>query len=190
MFYLDTCILISYIFESDRRHQDIIKEVNNFTNQGTLHISPLTLLELYMVALVRLIHNKWKLPGPLRNIAKHYPLQDLRKILFGILIGYLTQSINIQIHGDNEVEDLVRKFQEYAKLKISNCQVDVLKIYDYILSLVKQGLIIQYADMLHILYAHELSKKKYVKYFVTSDTIFEKYSDLILNLLGLNLKII
>jgi len=65
--------------------------------------------------------------------------------------------------------------------------VNVLKIYEHILNLIKQGLMIQYADMLRILYAYGLFKKGHVKYFVTSDKNFERHQDLISKLLGLNL---
>jgi len=76
MFYLDTCIIVSYIFESDRKHESIAREINELKKQGSFHISLLTLLELYITALVRLTCNKWKMPGMLKGMINQYPTQD------------------------------------------------------------------------------------------------------------------
>ena len=71
MYYVDTNILISFIFANDKRHQQVVNELNKLKSQK-FHISSLTLLELTYVSAYLFKNKGLTLINPLQAIISKF----------------------------------------------------------------------------------------------------------------------
>ena len=93
------------------------------------------------------------------------------------------------MYGDDEVRGLLRKFRELREVKLSVLNRAV-RLYSHVVDLIRRGAIVEYSDILRLLYAQALFREGVVKTFVTADGKVERYKVLIQRLFDVNLRVV
>ena len=106
-------------------------------------------------------------------------------------ISFLESSLNIEIHGDDEVPELIKNFRILDTIKLDSKEIKVLQIISKIKEyLIAHEMFIEYADFIHILYADALSRKYQIKSILTSDKILKNHESKIKNEFSLSVTFI
>ena len=82
-----------------------------------------------------------------------FPEQVRCRVLLGLLLGYVIQDLGVRVHGDGEVGGLLRRFREFREVKLGALNVRTIRLYGHVVDLIRRGLIVEYSDILHLLYA-------------------------------------
>jgi len=82
-----------------------------------------------------------------------FPEQVRCRVLLGLLLGYIIQDLGIRVYGDDEVGGLLRRFRELREVKLGVLNVRTIRLYGHVVDLIRRGLIVEYSDILHLLYA-------------------------------------
>jgi predicted nucleic acid-binding protein len=160
MSYLDTSVIIAYCVKGDPHHNkavNIIEKLREYKFYG----SPITLVELYSVISRNI--QRYVLPPGIEEVTNHKS-----KLL--ITVKYFLQLIPIHLISDEA------KLRDFDQLKLFHKFFDAIELAD--------KLKLRTLDLLHIVYAGQLAKKRLIKYFVTFDSDFLDKKEIILENTG------
>ncbi|RLA83670.1 MAG: hypothetical protein DRG31_05885 [Deltaproteobacteria bacterium] len=153
MFYLDTNVIVSYLFETDPNHGIVLNEIRRLGRKGTFHISSFSLVGLAYVVVFCFKYRGWKLIDALQIVVDGFPEQVRCRVLLGLLLGYVIQDLGVKVHGDDEVRGLFRKFRELREVKLGVLNVKTIRLCGRVVDLIRRGFIVEYSDVLRLLYA-------------------------------------
>jgi len=171
--FLDTSVLLSYAFESDGNHPVAKRILEDMVREGRpLFVSPLTILEVYLVSTRMIASGSVQLPGALeRNLNR---LQSEKKIgrVATLLIPFLVERLRLRVCSDGEVPGL-RQLEraDFLDRRFMRLYLAAMKKAQFVR--------LKSLDMLHLVYVCALSQRGYPKAFVTFDQGFKDFSDVI-----------
>jgi len=163
MYYVDTCVLISYVFASDSGHEASQRALEDIVvKQGhKLYGSTFTLVEACNSICRKITKEaKWRLSDPLQryiDIYKDYG--DRHRQLISLIFSFLKEKLNIEF-VDNE--DLY-KFETTGLDKL-----EMPRIFKESIEL-SYKISVRIKDLLHLAYAYMLSKTHNIRFFLTRD---------------------
>lgn len=166
MYYLDTCVLMSYVFASEPKHLIVTCFLNKAVkSQETLHVSILTILEFLTAGCRRIIGGQ-KLIDLLGAYVSKYPSdEDKCRFFRGLVLHYIVNGLQVGIIGCGPL----------SKLHIECKKIECLRVQEKALDLFHK-IRLKYADILHLLYAQTIAGKEGIK-FLTSDESFLDFSN-------------
>ncbi|MEX2689286.1 MAG: type II toxin-antitoxin system VapC family toxin [Candidatus Njordarchaeum guaymaensis] len=183
MFYIDTNVLLSYVFISDRKH-NIAKEIlEKKIKNRPIHLSSLTIVEM-KASLIRMIQGGYDLIDPLKILLQKFTKKDKVRILVAIILGFLKGKFNVSIASDDMFADsLYRLVNQNLPLSAEN-----KIIYLFARALTLSSIVsLKTLDLLHLIYAEELKRRKVISSIVTFDKDFINGADTIRKNLKINI---
>jgi len=184
MYYVDTSVLISYVFASDLGHHASRKALEDIVaKKQKLYASSLTLVETCNTICRKIIgEGRWKLIDPLQEYVDVYKDFEKRcRFLLSLIISFLEERLDVHFV---EVEDF------YSFVPTTFNELKIPKIFKESIDL-SYKLTIRIKDLLHLVYAFMLSKTHNIKYFLTRDVEnFEKIKDKVKQLLRIEVLLI
>ena len=169
MYYVDTSVLISYIFASEAAQETTREILEDQAKRHGLYASPLTLIETCNTICRKVIaERKWKLIDPLQlilppNPPKHTESQkdpeETCRFLQSLIINFLKENLGMKFIDDEEL---------YTPTPASLNDITIPKIFKKTIDL-SHKLRIRVKDLLHLTYALMLKRKYNIKYFLTRD---------------------
>jgi len=161
MYYLDTSVLVSYIFVTERRHALARQFLENLAHKGLkLYISPYTLVELYNSVCRNIAGGNLKLADPFNEILNRAggSLNAKLELLVSMIVTMLVEMLGLEVVDDHEI---------YKPAKTLGFELPLLYCKCIELS---HRVKIRIKDLLHIVYAHLLHEKYNIRYIVTCDS--------------------
>jgi len=172
--FLDTNLLISFVFVNDANHTKARKLIEEL--RGPLLISPWALFEIYAVVPRRIIpEGGFQLPEPLREILDRMPDdEDKLRRSVEVVVSFLKNALPLTLCSDEESPEL----GELEEVCISDERIKLLRLHAS--GMGKAGRVrLKASDLLHLVYVHALSKRGYPPEFATLDRDFRRKADLI-----------
>ncbi len=184
MYYIDTNVLISYVFASDSGHEASRRVLEDIViKQGQrLYGSTLTLVETCNTICKKIAKEKWRLIDPLQGYVDIYrDYRDKCRFLVSLIYNFLKEKLNIEF-VDHE------KLYEFETTNLN--KLEIPKIFKESIEL-SYKLAIRIKDLLHLVYAYMLSKTLGIKYFLTRDIEdFEKVKNTVKQLLQIEIVLV
>ncbi len=163
MYYLDTCIIISFFAKKESDHVKSANIINKLN--GDFFISTFTALELFC--------------NIYRNVDKFLLISGLEKasrsrlIKTKVILEYMIKSLDLIIEPDKVEEVYLKEFNSNVFKKF----FETFEIIPYVN--------LHTGDSLVLSYAHDLKKRGKIKYLVTIDRDFENCKESIKNCTGI-----
>lgn len=184
MYYIETSVLISYVFASDIGHSasERILEKLVFEKQR-LFSSSFTLIEMYNTICRKIVkEEKLGLVDPLQRYVNIYKgSEEQSRFLLSLIIGFLKEKLNIEFIDKEDFYDFVS--MDFDKLRLP-------KIFKESMDL-SPKLTVRIKDLLHLIYAYMFSKTYNIKYFLTRDIEnFEKIKNIVKQMLQIDVVLI
>lgn len=186
MYYLDTSVLISYIFTSDINHKRSKNALESIASKGDkLYISQLALLEMHNVTCRKML--KEGVGGMIRppqwNLGSMADYEARCRSLLFYMIGFLNHRLGVELVGSSDLYGS-------EAFSIGSVKLEMPRVFWEALSL-STKLNIKTLDLLHLAYASMLSKSHSIKFFVTCDIEnFGRIRDKVKQLLGIEILLI
>jgi len=181
MYYIDTNVLVSYVFASDSGHCASRKVLEILADkEEKLYTSSFALVETCNAICRKIIKEAgWRLIDPLQRYVNIFVDAEERcRYLLSVIISFLKEKLNIQFV---EVEDF------YVLVPTIFNELKIPKIFKESIDL-SYKLTIRIKDLLHLVYAFMLSKTHNIKYFLTRDVEnFERIKDKVKQLLQIEI---
>ena len=182
MYYIDTSILISYIFASDRGHdvsRRILEDIA-IKRKQKLYASSFTLAEACNVICRKIIRErKWLLIEPLQRYVDAYKdVEERCQFLLSLIINFLRERLGIEFIDDES-------FYKFESIGFNRLRV--ARVFKVSTDL-SYKLTLRIKDLLHLVYAYMMSETYRIKYFLTRDVEnFEKVKDVVKRLLRIEI---
>ena len=177
MYYVDTSVLISYVFASDIGHDVSRRILENVAARGQkLYASSFTLVEMCNVVCRKIVkEKKLRLIEPLQSyVDVHGSEEDRCRFLLSLIISFLKERLGIEFVDDENL-------YEFESIDLNELRIPRIFRETILLS---QKIPLRIKDLLHVAYASALSRTRNVKYFLTRDVEdFEKVKDEVKRLL-------
>ena len=179
MTFLDTNLIISFVFETDTNHNLAVKTINTLP-QRKIYITPITLLELKCVACRKLLADK--LVDPLKLYIDNLPdIEAKCKTILTLILEYLGKSASVEILDDpNNYHP--------QEVKLHPKPITLPKIITKAMNLAPI-IRLRTLDLLNITYIATLLHRAKTSKFITLDTGFLNYKDTISKELGITVEI-
>lgn len=163
IYYVDTSVLVSYVFASDPGHdasRRILEDIS-IRQKQKLYASSFTLVETCNTICRKIIkERKLSLIDPLQMyVSIHKDIEDKYQFLLSLIINFLIERLNIKF-VDEEA------FYNFTPIDLSGLRIP--KIFKKSIEL-SYKLSLRIKDLLHLVYAFLLSKTYGIKYFLTRD---------------------
>ena len=176
--FLDTNVLISYAFSSEKRHQKVRATLEELKAKDyKFYISSYTFLELSNTICRIMVGGCHKLADEFEEVLvpllkKFKSPEDKCKFITFLIIGLITEKLGLEMVDFKELYD-------FSTLKLNKEEVDLPKIFAESLNL-SSKLRIRIKDLLHIAYVDALFKGHKGKVFLTCDVEnFERVKNVI-----------
>jgi len=185
MHYIDTSVLISYVFASDSGHEASRRVLENIViRRGhRLYGSTFTLVETCNTICRKIAGEKrWSLIDPLQGYVDiHKDYGNKCRFLISLIYSFLKEKLNIEF-VDNE------SLYEFETANLN--KLEIPRVFRESIEL-SYKLTIRIKDLLHLVYAYMLSKTHSIKYFLTRDVEdFEKVKDTVKQLLQIEVVLV
>jgi len=185
LYYADSSILISYLFTSEVNHRVSRRILEDIAigKKTKIYVSSLTLLEVYNALCRKIVKEKeWRLIEPIQWYVNGYKSsEDKCRELSAIAINILKERLGIEFVDHEELYEFVES--NFNKYIIPRIFKDALML--------SPKLNIRVKDLLHLVYAHSLSDKYKIEFFLTCDIEdFGKIKDIVKNMLKINIEIV
>ncbi|UNQ73523.1 type II toxin-antitoxin system VapC family toxin [Infirmifilum sp. NZ] len=184
MYYVDTNVLLSYVFESDPYHRRSKEILESLTSEGKkLCASSLVLTEACDVLCRKISREKgWKLVAlPSQDISGYASPEDKCRFLSSLVIYFIKNRLNVQFLDSEEFYSFEQIFEDLSIPRLFKESIEL-----------SFKLPIRVKDLLHLAYALILSKNCGVRYFLTLDA--ENFNEEVRNvaqkLLGITVMVI
>ncbi|ABL88635.1 hypothetical protein Pisl_1479 [Pyrobaculum islandicum DSM 4184] len=165
-YYIDTNVLISYLFVSEHNHIISQKILENIANQRhTLYGSTITFVEMYNTICRKIRGGRWKFIDPIQKYLEKITNSENRcKLVIAIIYELLKERLGIKFV---DCKDLY----EFEKFEIGKHALYVPQIFKVLLEELTPKLTIRFKDLIHLAYVYMLSKicNIDIKYFLTFD---------------------
>ncbi len=162
MYYIDTSILVSYVFSSEKGHKRTRELLDSLSRESKLYISSYALVELYNTVCRKIANREIKLAEPLDTYLKIYSDKDIEKrlkFIAAMVVSFLLRKLNLKIVDNSH-------FYQQQQFKVINVSIPL--IFRKCIEL-SHKLRLRIKDLLHVVYAC-LSMNQYnIKYIVTGD---------------------
>jgi len=170
MYYVDTCMLISYTFASETAHETSRKVLEDIANRKhKLYASSLTLIETCNTICRKVaMERQWRLIDPLqsllpKNSPEHAGSQDEVKktcrFLQSLVISFIKEKLGMEFIDKEELYTLTPSgFNDIIIPKVFKKTIDL-----------SRELKIRIKDLLHLTYASMLREDYNIRYFLTRD---------------------
>ena len=152
MFYLDTNVILSYNYETEKLHWQAVNLIEKIEG-SKFYASPFSILELYCT--VSRTIGKYKLPFP-----RFRKLKEELKVK--MVIEHAIRSLNLTVCSD----DTANKEIEWLSAKVFSRYFDAIKLAPK--AKLRTG------DTLHVAYACQLKKEGKIEYIVSLDNDFQE----------------
>jgi len=152
MFYLDTNVILSYNFETEKLHLQAVNLIEKIEG-SKFYASPFSILELYCT--VSRTIGKYKLPFP-----RFRKLKEELKVK--MVIEHAIRSLNLTVCSD----DTANKEIEWLSVKVFSRYFDAIRLAPKVK--------LRTGDLLHVAYACQLKKEGKIEYIVSLDDDFQK----------------
>ena len=180
-YYLDTDIIVAYLFKSDKRNKLVAQWLYDKICEGrNFYVSPLVLTELYNVICRKIMGGDFKLaPEPIALVLNRLKPEEYCRAVIPLIIKYLENNLRVKVRDPVDL---------YQIVKSEELGINVIKLYAKATELVNiTGL--PSKDLFHLIYALRLAETSGVKYFATLDTDHFEGKQRVLRELGLELEI-
>jgi len=184
MYYIDTSILISYVFTSESAHrasQEVLESI--VAEEHRLYASSFTLAEMCNTICRKIVkEKKWKLIEPLQEYVDVYRgVEERCRFLQSLIVSFLREKLGIEFVDEEDFYRFV--LTGLNELKMPRVFKDSIDL--------SSRLGIRIKDLLHLVYASMISKIHNIKYFLTRDIEdFEKVKDRVKRLLQIEIVLI
>ena len=152
MFYLDTNVILSYNFETEKLHLQAVNLIEKIEG-SKFYASPFSILELYCT--VSRTIGKYKLPFP-----RFRKLKEELKVK--MVIEHAIRSLNLTVCSD----DTANKEIEWLSVKVFSRYFDAIRLAPKVK--------LRTGDLLHVAYACQLKNEGKIEYIVSLDDDFQK----------------
>jgi len=152
MFYLDTDVILSYNFETEKLHLQAVNLIEKIEG-SKFYASPFSILELYCT--VSRTIGKYKLPFP-----RFRKLKEELKVK--MVIEHAIRSLNLTVCSD----DTANKEIEWLSVKVFSRYFDAIRLAPKVK--------LRTGDLLHVAYACQLKNEGKIEYIVSLDDDFQK----------------
>ncbi len=152
MFYLDTNVILSYNFETEKLHLQAVNLIEKIEG-SKFYASPFSILELYCT--VSRTIGKYKLPFP-----RFRKLKEELKVK--MVIEHAIRSLNLTVCSD----DTANKEIEWLSVKVFSRYFDAIRLAPKVK--------LRTGDLLHVAYACQLKNEGKIEYIVSLDDNFQK----------------
>ena len=169
MYYVDTSVIISYIFSSEKRHVKTRELLENLSRGTRLYTSSYALVETCNSICRKIIHGELKLIEPLNKIVESYrDHRERLRLMLSLVIGFLRKRLSLEI-----VDDV--NFYQFQRIEEMN--INIPRVFKLCIEL-SYDLRLRIKDLIHVVYAYLLRERYGIKYLVTADVEnFEKVYD-------------
>jgi predicted nucleic acid-binding protein len=152
MFYLDTNVILSYNYETEKLHWQAVNLIEKIEG-SKFYASPFSILELYCT--VSRTIGKYKLPFP-----RFRKLKEELKVK--MVIEHAIRSLNLTVCSD----DTANKEIEWLSVKVFSRYFDAIRLAPKVK--------LRTGDLLHVAYACQLKTEGKIEYIVSLDDDLQK----------------
>jgi len=184
MYYVDTSVLISYVFASESAHRASREVLESIAaGRHRLYASSFTLVEVCNTICRKIVREKkWRLVEPLQEYVGAYRgVEERCRFLQSLIISFLKEKLGIEFVDEED-------FYRFVPTGLNELKIP--RVFKNSIDL-SSRLGIRIKDLLHLVYASMMSKTRNIKYFLTRDIEdFEKVRDKAKQLLQIEIVLI
>ena len=182
MYYVDSNVLISYVFATGEPYHVISQSFLEdlvFRKKQKLYASSLTLVEACNVICRKIVKEGSKLIDPLQRYVDMYKdAKEKCRFLISLIMSFLKEKLEIEFIDDESL---------YEFVTVSIDSVKLPRIFKEAIEL-SYKINLRVKDILHLIYAYTFSNVHGIKFFLTHDIKdFEKIRDEVKQLLQIEI---